>query len=36
MSDIYLVIDNATKRICTVYPTPKPKTGSEYKGEDIR
>lgn len=28
-----VVIDKITARICTVYPTLKPKVGSEYKGE---
>lgn len=28
-----VIIDCKTKRICTVYPTPKPKTGKEYKTE---
>ena len=27
-----VVIDIATKRICTVFPTQKPKKGREYKG----
>ena len=27
-----VVIDSNTKRVCTVYPTLKPKTGKEYKG----
>ena len=26
-----VIIDNTTKRVCTIYPTPKPKTGKEYK-----
>ena len=28
-----VVIDIVTERICTIYPTPRPKAGSEYKGE---
>ena len=28
-----VVIDVGTQRVCTVYPTVKPKTGKEYKGE---
>ncbi len=28
-----VIIDITTSKICTVYPTPKPKTGKEYKGE---
>ena len=28
-----VIIDCSTKRICTVYPTPKPKAGKEYKAE---
>ena len=28
-----VLIDKATKRVCTVYPTPRMKTGSEYTGE---
>ena len=31
-----VVIDVTTNRICTVYPTPKPKIGKEYKGRDVK
>ncbi len=26
-----VIIDPTTKRVCTIYPTPKPKSGKEYK-----
>jgi hypothetical protein len=26
-----VVIDSGTKRVCTVYPTPKPRMGKEFK-----
>ncbi len=28
-----IIIDDSTKKICTLYPTPKPKSGKEYTGE---
>jgi len=28
-----VIIDNSTKKICTVYPTEKPKLGKEFRGE---
>ena len=28
-----VVIDESTKRVCTLYPTPKPKAGKEYTGK---
>ena len=28
-----VIIDVSTKKICTLYPTPKPKSGKEYTGE---
>lgn len=31
-----VVIDITTNRVCTIYPTPKPKKGKEYKGRDIK
>ncbi len=29
-----VIIDKATKKVCTTYPTPKMKPGKEYKGEE--
>ena len=29
-----VIIDSTKKRVCTIYPTPKPKTGKEYKTQD--
>lgn len=31
-----VVIDNTTNRICTIYPTVKPKIGREYKEGNVK
>ena len=31
-----VIIDDSTKRICTLYPTLKPKPGKEYTGESAK